>query len=144
MKAVDFFSAADKEKISMAVQSAEKLTSGEIRVYIEDTTKDEVMDRAAFIFSEMQMHKTDLRNGVLIYVAFSDHKFAVIGDAGIHAKVGQDFWNSTKELMLQHFKNKQFTEGVIAGIKEAGRVLVQHFPCQDNDSNELSDDVVIK
>jgi uncharacterized membrane protein len=90
------------------------------------------------------MHRTDLRNGVLIYVAFSDHKFAVIGDAGIHAKVGQDFWDSVKELMLQHFKNSQYTEGIVAGVQEAGRVLVQHFPYQRNDSNELPDDVVIR
>ena len=120
MKAAEYFNAAEKEKIRSAVLAAEKLTSGEIRVYIEDHSKSDLMDRAAFVFAEMQMHKTDQRNGVLIYIAFADHKFAVIGDAGIHALVGQDFWNSVKELMQEHFKEHKFTEGIVETLKADG------------------------
>lgn len=145
MKAIDFFTAADKESISAAIRSAEKLTSGEIRVYIEDNSKKDIMDRAAFVFSEMNMHRTKNRNGVLIYVAFDDRKFAVIGDAGIHQLVGQDFWDSVKELMLQHFKNNQFAVGIAAAVNEAGKVLATHFPyLEGDDKNELSDDVMIR
>jgi uncharacterized membrane protein len=144
MKATDFFTKEDILRIRNAVESAEKMTSGEIRVYIEDHSKEVILDRAAFIFSELNMQLTDQRNGVLIYIAFADHKFAVIGDAGIHAIVGQDFWNSVKELMADHFKRKQFTEGIIAGITEAGKVLVKNFPFQRNDNNELPDDIMIK
>ncbi|MEP7263131.1 MAG: TPM domain-containing protein [Bacteroidota bacterium] len=145
MKAIDFFSDTDKESITAAIRDAEKMTSGEIRVYIEDSSKKDMMDRAAFVFAEMNMHRTKNRNGVLIYVAFQDRKFAVIGDAGIHKIVGQDFWDSVKDLMLQRFKNNQFSAGITDAVKEAGKVLAAHFPYQEgDDKNELSDDVMIR
>ena len=142
MKAIDHFTSEERERIRQAVNKAEVLTSGELRVYIEDTCKNDVLDRAAFVFAEMMMHKTKLRNGVLIYLALHDKKFAIIGDAGIHAKVGDDFWNNIKHQMTLHFKEMRFTEGLVYGIMEAGKALQQHFPPADNDNNELSDDIV--
>ena len=100
------------------------------------------MDRAAFVFAEMLMHKTEARNGVLIYLALHDHKFAIIGDVGIHAKVGDDFWNKIKEEMAEHFKAARYTEGLVQGIREAGQALQHYFPRSDNDSNELSNEIV--
>ena len=105
MKAINYFTTQDKARIANSVKEAEQHTSGEIRVYLEDHCKGDVMDRTAFVFAELQMHKTEQRNGVLIYFALDDKKFAVIGDAGINAVVGQDFWNSVKELMVAHFKH---------------------------------------
>ena len=144
MKALDYFTAQDKERIGHSVKDAEKNTSGEIRVYLEDHCKGDVMDRAAFVFAELQMHKTEQRNGVLIYLALKEKKFAVIGDAGINTIVGPDFWNSVKELMLGHFKHGRFTDGLMAGIAEAGKILQTHFPFEKGDTNELSDEVVIR
>ena len=142
MKAVDHFTVEERDLIKRAVHKAEDLTSGEVRVFIEDKCKTDVLDRAAFVFAELLMHKTEERNGVLIYLALSDKKFAIIGDAGIHSKVGVDFWNSIKERMAEHFKQARFTEGLVQGITEAGNALQQYFPHSDNDSNELSDDIV--
>ena len=142
MKAIDHFTPEERERIKQAVHHAEALTSGEIRIYIEDKCKADVLDRAAFVFAEMLMHKTEQRNGVLIYLALHDKKFAIIGDAGIHAKVGDDFWNNIKHQMTEHFKEMRFTEGLVYGIMEAGKALQQHFPPADNDNNELSDDIV--
>lgn len=144
MKAADFFKDSDKLKIQQAVKSAEQMTSGEIRVYIEDHSKTEILDRAAFVFEEMNMHTTEQRNGVLIYIAFADRQFAVIGDSGIHAIVGQDFWESVKEKMLIHFKKSEFVEGITEAVHEAGRVLKANFPFHKDDSNELSDEVLIR
>ena len=143
MKALDYFTEQDKNLISNSVKDAENHTSGEIRVYLEDHCKGDVMDRAAFIFAELRMHKTEQRNGVLIYLALQEHKFAVLGDAGINAIVIPDFWNTVKELMLEHFINGRYTDGLVAGITEAGKVLKAHFPFEKGDSNELSDEVVI-
>jgi uncharacterized membrane protein len=144
MKAASFFSKDDRLRISTAIEHAEKETSGVIRIYIEDKCLGDVLDRAAFIFSNLNMHKTSHRNGVLIYLALKHRKFAVIGDAGINSIVGNDFWNSVKELMLMHFKNNSVLEGIIAAIGETGKVLSQHFPYDNNDTNELSNDVIIK
>ena len=142
MKAPDLFTDSDREKIRLAIEEAESMTSGEIRVYIEDECKTEVLDRAVFIFAELDMHLTDIRNGVLIYLAVIDKKFAIIGDAGIHSKVGDEFWKLNKLKMSEFFKQSKFTEGLVSGILEAGSALKAHFPHQGGDKNELSDDII--
>jgi uncharacterized membrane protein len=100
-----------------------------------------VLDRAANVFAMLKMHKTKLRNGVLFYLSVEDRKFAILGDAGINARVPQNFWEITKEAMLEHFKNGQLTEGLVKGITMAGDKLKEHFPYQKDDVNELSDEI---
>lgn len=136
------FSAEQKGRIKAAIEAAELNTSGEIRVHLEGHCKtDNVLDRAAQMFAQLNMHKTDTRNGVLIYLAVKDHKFAIIGDAGINAKVEDDFWDITKGKMLDHFKTGDLTKGLVEGITCAGARLKEHFPYQQGDKNELSDDI---
>ena len=142
MKAPDLFSAADRERIRYAIEQAELQTSGELRVFIDDDCKEDVLDKAAFIFSELEMHKTELRNGVLIYLAVNHKKFAIIGDAGIHSKVGEQFWTKTKSEMAAYFVAGRFAEGLEHGVKEAGEKLKAFFPRLTDDVNELSDDII--
>ncbi len=141
MSAKKFFSEEQKQAIQHAIANAELNTSGEIRVHIDDKCKDEVLDQAANLFHQLKMDATELRNGVLFYLAVDDHKFAILGDKGINEKVPADFWNTIKEEMLAHFKQQQFTEGLCKGIEMAGQKLKVHFPLQANDTNELSNDV---
>jgi uncharacterized membrane protein len=140
--APDLFSESDRDLLKATIGEAEQLTSGEVRVYIEDECRGDVMDHSAFIFEELQMHKTELRNGVLIYLATKDKKFAIIGDAGIHAKVGDDFWKEIKEKMLVQFKQEKFVEGLKVAIMDVGHALKTHFPFSNDDSNELPNDIV--
>jgi uncharacterized membrane protein len=136
------FSPEEKAQIVAAIQSAETRTSGEIQVHIENHCKGQVLDRAAEIFEMLKMYQTKDRNGVLIYLAVLDHKFAILGDAGINAVVPADFWESTKELMASHFRQGKFTQGLIEGIQLAGNQLGTHFPFnRSSDKNELSDEV---
>jgi uncharacterized membrane protein len=137
----DFFTAEEQQAIVNAIKEAETNTSGEVRVHIDKTCKEDVLDRAAYWFAKLDMHKTELRNGVLFYLATADHKFAILGDAGINAKVPADFWDETKNLMLSHFKEGRFSQGLIEGILMSGAQLKAHFPYQKNDTNELSDEL---
>jgi uncharacterized membrane protein len=139
--AKDFFSKEQREDIRQAVLNAELDTSGEIRVHIETSCKGEVLDRAAFLFDKLGMHKTAKRNGVLFYVAVKNRRFAVLGDKGINAVVPEDFWDDVKNLLLNHFREERFTEGLIEGIELVGMKLKDHFPYQADDVNELSDDI---
>ena len=139
--AKDFFSAEEKVKIVDAIQEAEKNTSGEIRLHIENYCKAEVLDRASEVFATLKMHKTALRNGVLFYLAVKDHKFAILGDAGINAVVPPDFWDQIKNEMEGKFKENFFCDGICNGIKAAGMQLKSHFPYQLDDINELPDDI---
>lgn len=141
MKISDFFNKQEKENITLAIKEAELNTSGEIRVHIEGKCREEVMDRAVYIFEKLGMHKTELRNGVLFYLAVNDHKFAILGDAGINQVVPDDFWDEIKKSMLDFFSEKQFSEGLSRGIKMAGDQLKNHFPYQKDDINELPDEI---
>jgi len=144
LNAKDYFTDARLATLDAAIKAAEKATSGEVRLYVEDNCKEDVLDRAAFLFAELKMHKTELRNGVLFYLAKKDRKFAILGDGGINAKVGNDFWDHIKTEMLHFFKEEKFAEGLEKGISMAGEALSTHFPYQRNDVNELSDDIIIK
>ena len=135
------FTEEQKKQIVDAIKQAEKNTSGEIRVHIEKKCKEDVLDHAAFMFDELEMQKTELRNGVLIYLAVEDRKLAILGDAGINMKVPKGFWDETKDVMINHFKNGDYAQGLSEGIIKAGEQLKEHYPYQSDDTNELSDEI---
>lgn len=141
MNARVFFSKEEQNEIVEAIKEAENKTSGEIRVHLENKCKGEALDRAANLFAKLGMHKTELRNGVLVYLATEDHKFCIIGDAGINAKVESDFWEDITAKTLACFKEGDFSKGLISAIKNSGEKLVSYFPVADDDVNELSDDI---
>lgn len=138
------FNDQELQRIQKAVEAAEKFTSGEIRICVEQSCKVPVLDRAVSYFKELGMDKTALRNGVLIYIAIKDHQFAIIGDAGINRLVHENFWDSTKEAMLRDFKSGNIVEGIITGVRLAGDQLKTFFPFQDGDINELPDTVIFR
>ena len=137
----EYFKLGERIRIVDAVKQAEKNTSGEIRVHIENHTKKDILDRAADVFALLKMHKTEQRNGVLFYLALNDKQFAVLGDAGINAVVPKDLWASIKDEMVKHFAQNDFTQGLITGITMAGVKLKEHFPYQTDDVNELPDEI---
>jgi uncharacterized membrane protein len=141
MKASSFFTKEQQAHILASVREAEMATSGEIRVHIETSCHEDVLDRAAWVFKKLKMHKTVERNGVLFYLAVSDRKFAIIGDAGINAKVPAGFWDEISLLLQKQFKEKKFAEGLSEGIVLAGKQLKTHFPYSKDDVNELSDEI---
>jgi len=141
MKASSFFLKEQQAQILSSVREAEKETSGEIRVHIETSLKGDVLDRAAWLFKKLGMDKTDERNGVLFYLAVSDRKYAIVGDAGINAKVPAGFWDEISELLKKNFREGKFTEGLSEGIIMAGQQLKTHFPHRKDDVNELSDEI---
>ncbi|MEI6684396.1 MAG: TPM domain-containing protein [Bacteroidota bacterium] len=139
--AKDFFSKQDQDDIRQAIMNAELDTSGEIRVHIENTCSGEVMDRAAFVFKQLNMHKTARRNAVLIYLAVKNRRFAILGDSGINKVVPANFWDDIKANMLNQFREGRFTEGLIEAITATGLHLKTNFPHQQDDVNELSDEL---
>jgi uncharacterized membrane protein len=139
--AKDAFTEEEKKKITAAIKEAELNTSGEIQVHLENHCKEDVLDHAAHIFKTLKMHKTELRNGVLFYMAIKDHKFAILGDVGINQKVPENFWDDIKEHMLAHFKKDELTTGLSTGIRMAGEQLAAHFPFKKDDENELPDEI---
>jgi uncharacterized membrane protein len=139
-----FFSADEEQKILEAVREAEKLTSGEVRLYIENKCRFvDPLDRAAEIFLQLKMQETANRNAVLVYVAKTHRQLAVFADEGIYTKTAKDFWNNAVELMLKEFKKENYAEGLVEVIQKIGNALKTHFPYDAaTDKNELPDDIV--
>ncbi len=141
-RAEGFFNKAEEFQVLDAIRQAESNCSGEVRVHVENHCKGDVLDRASVVFDLLKMQKTKLRNGVLFYLAVKDHKFAILGDAGINAKVSEDFWDEIKDFMLTYFKRNEFSFALSNGIIKAGEQLKIHFPHQgEDDINELPDDI---
>ena len=136
-----FFLPEEEQKIIEAIAKAELRTSGEIKLHVESRCWFSPISRAKKVFELLEMHRTEEKNGVLIYIAMHSKKFAIIGDSGINAKVGQGFWDSTKSLMQNDFQHGNFFNGVMKGIEHAGEQLRLHFPYQSSDQNELSNDI---
>ncbi|MDD5226274.1 MAG: TPM domain-containing protein [Candidatus Omnitrophica bacterium] len=136
-----FFSGKEKKQILAAVREAEKNTSGEIRVHLEYKAREPVYGHAQKVFQRIGMTKTSARNGVLIFLATGNKKFAVLGDVGINEKVPEGFWNDVAQIMQEHFKQNKFAEGVSEAVLRIGEKLKTYFPYQVNDKNELTDDI---
>jgi len=136
-----FLTTIEEQEIVAAIREAEKQTSGEIRVHIENTSNSDIDARTLEVFSILKMQNTELHNAVLIYVAVEDHAFAIYGDKGINTVVSKTFWNETKNTIEKHFKTGNFKQGLVDGILLAGQQLKTHFPFTIGDSNELTNTI---
>jgi uncharacterized membrane protein len=134
-----FFSERERHGIAAAIRKAESQTSGEIRVHIEGRCPGDPAPRARQLFAALGMHRTERRNGVLIYLAVKDRRFAVVGDEGIHQAAPERFWEESVREMEQHFRAGRFLDGVHRVIDQIGAELHRHFPRTPDDRNELPD-----
>jgi uncharacterized membrane protein len=141
IKASKFFSKDQQFQILTAIREAEESTSGEIRVHIETSCSEDVLDRGAWLFIKLGMHKTAARNSILFYLAIKERKYVILGDAGINAIVPEDFWDNVNMLLQKNFTKGKFTEGLVEGILMAGQQLKIHFPHMKDDINELPDEL---
>jgi uncharacterized membrane protein len=133
---------SDEEKhLVEAVAAVEKTTAAEIRIHVDRYCKGDPMLKAVNIFSHLKMEQTENRNGVLIFVAIDDRKFALYGDEGINKKVPKGFWESTRDKMLDEFQQGRMVEGISKGVLEAGKQLAKHFPQKPEDTDELSNEI---
>lgn len=139
--AITILDREEDRRLVNAIKQAEKNTSGEIKVHIENHCNGNVEKRSLVVFKKLRLNKTKLRNGVLIYLAVKDHKFAILGDEGINNVVEEGFWDDVKDLILSHFKEGRFTEGLEQGVLRCGEKLKTYFPYQNNDLNEIPDEI---
>ncbi|MAZ73451.1 MAG: hypothetical protein CMC70_09930 [Flavobacteriaceae bacterium] len=142
-KVEDFLTRDEEIAIVEAIRTAEKNTSGEIRVHLETHSNEDAFDRAAEVFDFLHMNNTKLSNGVLIYIAVEDRTLVIMGDKGINDKVPPHFWESTNEAIIKEFKKGNMKQGLVDGILQAGEQLKKHFPHNKKDINELPDEISI-
>lgn len=142
MKIEDFLSTEQENAIAEAIGTAEKNTSGEIRVHLDKYCKKDPLDRAKELFVRLKMHETKQRNGVIVYISVDDHKLAIFGDEGIHNLVGQEFWDEDIHILIGFFQQDKFHDGILAVIDRIGEKLKVYFPYEDKgDTNELDNTV---
>ncbi|WKZ66622.1 MAG: TPM domain-containing protein [Flavobacteriales bacterium] len=143
LTAEDFLTDAERQQVSAIIAEAERRTSGEIRVHLEDHIEEDVLDHAAFIFEELGMHRTADRNGVLIYICVADRKVAVIGDKGINERVPPGFWTDVVGVLKLHFAASRNAEGLCEAVRLVGEKLRAFHPHRTGDRDELSNEVSI-
>jgi uncharacterized membrane protein len=143
-KQKEFFTAEEKQQLMEAIKKAEQRTSGEVRLFVESRCRFvDPMDRAQELFLKLGMDKTQDRNATIIYVAVKDRQTAILGDKGIHEKVGQEYWNDEVRKMMRYFRQHNLAEGLCACINDIGEALHLYFPYdRDTDKNELPDEIV--
>ena len=135
------FSKSQEQQIIAAIQTAESHTSGEIRVHIQREMPDGLMETAQRTFFKLGMQHTRQRNGILFFLVPSKRQFAILGDSGINAVVPDNFWNDVRDTMQEQFRQGRFTEGLCAGILQAGEKLHAFFPVETDNPNELNDTI---
>ncbi len=141
MRPEDFLTADQQKTVVDAVRFAEKGTSGEIRIHIDGECDSDPVKRAEEVFGKLGMHRTKLRNGVLIYLACNTKVFAIIGDKGINDVVPADFWEEVIRIMSVRFREGQFAEGLSEAVAAAGEKLKSFFPYSSDDINEQPDEI---
>ncbi len=146
-----FLSDTDFDAIVQAIGTAEAETSGEIRVHLErrlprrqGDKRGDVSQRAHEVFGHLGMHRVAERHAVLIYLALEDRKLAIVGDEGIHGRVGDLYWARVRDLMVEKLRAGAPRDALLAAIHEVGRALKEHFPRRPGDANELSNQVSAK
>ena len=139
-----FFTEEQNEKIVNAIRNAEMQTSGEVRIFVENRCKYvDALDRAKQLFDNLEMGKTQLRTGVLFYIAIKDRQLAIYADKGIHEAAGPNYWKNSVKDILSVFSKENITEGIIASISKIGQALKTYFPYEKEiDKNELPDEIV--
>ncbi|PYK77665.1 MAG: hypothetical protein DME37_11820 [Verrucomicrobia bacterium] len=142
MRTHHFLRRLDHNRVTQAIKKAEGKSSGQIRVFIQrGKFEDDALPRAGRRFLQLGMQKTRDRNAVLIFVAPRAHKYAVVGDVGVHEKCGEEFWKKLVHDMRAHFKNQDFNRAIVLAISEVGKLLAAHFPRTGDTINELPDEI---
>lgn len=124
-----------------AIKTAEDHSTGEIRIHIDSTTEGNNAEIAFEVFKKLCKDQTAERNAVLFHVNFEQHYLTIIGDAGIHAKVHQNFWDQLHDKITQEFAKGNYFEGLKNAVLETGLELKKHFPITGKNHNELPNEI---
>ncbi len=133
------FSKFENEELIHAIEQAELGSTGELRVVLLPRVKGDVLEAAKKQFIAQGLEKTKGRSGVLLLVALKDHKIAILGDIGIHEKVGDQFWGVVILRAIEHFKAGEPLRALLSAIDEIGHAFRAHLPGEKGEGNELSD-----
>ncbi len=129
-------------QIIRCIREAEMGTSAEIRVHLSKPLKGKpALQMAQNTFKRLGMHRTELRNGVLIFISLHDKQFAIVGDSAIHQCVTDEFWNEVRNEMHALFANEEPGNAICHGVKRSGEKLREYFPSNSINPNELSDEI---
>jgi uncharacterized membrane protein len=136
-----FFEEQFSIQVEKAIEEAELLTSAEFKLHIEEACNEDLLDRAAFVFSELELHKTQMRNAVLLYVSVNDRKVSILADAGAKAQLSEEILSQCLSTLITDFKSNNYAEGIRSCFLAIANALKSSFPYQENDINEISNKV---
>jgi len=137
-----FLTDAESAAVTTAVGEAERLSSAELKVVLARHCWGSLKAKARRLFKKLGLERTEQRNCVLILLVTANREFLIYGDEGIHAKVGQGFWDDVLGRMQEAFDRDEFGAGLAEGVRQIGEKLARYFPRQQNDIDEISNEIV--
>ena len=144
------FTSAVLAQIEQAIREVEHLHAGEVRFAVETAYElDDLQagltprQRALQVFGQLGVWDTAENNGVLIYLSMADRDVEIIADRGIAARVSQAEWDAVCREMEDHYRQRRFAEGSVAGVRGVGRLLSRHFPNRGGDRDELPNQAIL-
>ena len=99
--------------------------------------------RAVEQFLVQNLHTTQGRTGVLIYVSDAERYAEVIADDGIYQKVTPQVWDLLITALTAHIGKGTRTEGFVAAIETCGAILAEHFPPERGHADELPNHLIV-
>jgi uncharacterized membrane protein len=135
-------------RISNKIKEMESTTAGEIRVSVKEkkpflSKRKSTHQLAHKEFFRLKMNETRDKTGILIFLILKERKFHILADEGINEKVPENTWDNVCREIQQKFQNGYFCDGILHGVERVGKILSEHFPIKPDDTNELSNEVVI-
>lgn len=124
--------------VELAIESAELKTSCEFKIHLEDDCNEDVFDRAAYVFSELELHKTQQRNAILIFIVIQSRKVVILADVGVSNSLSTAYIEEQIALLTSAFKSENFISGISEVLDRMGNFLSASFPRTENDVNEIS------
>lgn len=113
---------------------------GVVRLFAGSRRMEENVELAAHAaFLRQGLTETRERTGVLIYISLLERRVEILGDKGIHEKVGKDFWHEEVNKLARGIRERRTTDALLEVIGDIGRKLSEHFPQKGENPNELPD-----
>jgi uncharacterized membrane protein len=131
----------EQNRLLDKIARIEKRSSGEVRIHVTGRRVKDPLETARSTFTSLGMTRTKRRNGVLVFLSLPSRRFAIVGDQGIDQVTPADYWGRLRDTLAEHFAAGSYCQGLLEIMDRVESVLVEHFPYEKGDVDELPDDI---
>ncbi len=125
----DFHSRIDQPRLTAALKDVEHHTRGRVYVYVSHRAVDDPLAQAQRRFDHLGLSQFHHHQPVaLIYIAPRTHKFAILGNAALHERCGDAYWNGLAESFGLALKTGDVTAALLEVLASLKATMLEQFP----------------